>query len=115
MEWYVWYLLLIVIFAVYVQHRRRMQQMIHKHMMRKNRKEENIMNELIKTYIGKRVIIYTGFSTVDGTLTKIEDGWAEIEKKNGNELINLEYISRIQEYPQKKKSKKEAVRGLFEE
>ena len=36
------------------------------------------MNELMKKYIGIEVIIYTGFSSVSGTLKKIEDDWQRL-------------------------------------
>jgi hypothetical protein len=73
------------------------------------------MNELMHKYIGKEVIIYTGLSSVSGTLTKIEDSWAELETVTGSQILNLEYISRIREYPRNKKGKKSSLRAIFEE
>ena len=35
MNWAIWYLLFIVLFASYYQRRRRMRQILHKHMMNK--------------------------------------------------------------------------------
>lgn len=114
MNWVIWYLLFIVLFAAYAQRKRRMQQLLHKRMMqKKSGKEVWKMNELMKKYIGTEVIISTGFSSTSGTLTKIEDGWAEIETSTGNEIINIEYISRIKEYPRGKKGKKSSVRAFF--
>ena len=62
------------------------------------------MNELIKTFIGKNVII-SGYSTdTEGIITKIEDNWIEVENRKGKkQLINCDYISRIKDYPIKKK------------
>ena len=114
MNWLIWYLLIIVLLSAYYQRRRRMQRIIHKHMMKK-RKEANKMNELIKAYIGKEVIISTGFPSVDGTLVKVEDNWALLETKAGNKTVNLEYISIVQEYPRKKNGKKKTMVGLFTE
>lgn len=71
------------------------------------------MNELIKCYIGKDVLIYTGVSTVDGILEKSEDNWLEVKTGTGSQIINLDYISRIQEYPRNKKGKKSQIRALF--
>lgn len=69
------------------------------------------MNELVKGYIGKEVIVWAGSSSgVTGTITKIEDNWVEVEDKNGNkQILNTDYISRIQEYPRNKNGKKKAV------
>ena len=115
MIWSIWYLLFITLFAAYWRRRRRMQQIICMQMKRKNRKEINIMNELMKKFIGQDVIIFTVSNSFSGTLTGIEDGWAEIETQNGSEIVNLAYISIIKEYPAKKKGKKSSVKALFEE
>ena len=62
------------------------------------------MNELIKTFIGKNVII-SGYSTgTEGIITKIEDNWIEVEDRKGKkQLVNCDYISRIKDYPLKEK------------
>lgn len=73
------------------------------------------MNELIEAYIGKYVIISTGLTSVDGTLVKVEDNWAQLETKSGIKTVNLEYVSVVQEYPRNKKGKKSSVRALFGE
>ncbi len=69
------------------------------------------MNEMIKEYIGKEVIVTEGYSTgVVGIAVRIEENWLEIEDKQGNkQIINTDYISRIQEYPRNKNGKKKAV------
>ena len=53
-----------------------------------------------KLHRQREVIIYTASSTgVTGTVTKIEDNWIELEDKSGNkQIVNTDYISRIQEY-----------------
>lgn len=69
------------------------------------------MNELVKSYIGKEVIVWAGTSSgVTGTATRIEENWLEVEDKDGNkQILNTDYISRIQEYPRNKNGKKKAV------
>ncbi len=71
------------------------------------------MSELIKEFIDKEVVIYvsTGSSSaVAGFIRKVEDGWVKVEKKNDQfEIISLDYISRIQDYPRNKKGKKQLV------
>ncbi len=76
----------------------------------KRRKGENAMNELVKSYIGKEVIVWAGTSSgVVGTAARIEENWLEIEDKDGNkQILNTDYISRIQEYPRGKNGKKKA-------
>ncbi|WP_196231686.1 hypothetical protein [Ruminococcus albus] len=74
--------------------------------MMNKRKGLSNMNELIKAYIGNDVIISTGFTSVDRTLVKVEDNWAQLETMSGIKTINLEYVSVVQEYPRKKKERK---------
>ena len=71
----------------------------------------NVMNELIKSYIGKEIIVWTNWSSgVSGTATRIEENWLEIQDKKGNlKLLNTDYISRIQEYPKNKNGQKKAI------
>lgn len=69
------------------------------------------MNELIKYYIGKDVIVWESpLSSYRGTATKIEENWLEVEDKHGNrQILNTDYISRIEEYPRNKNGRKKTV------
>ena len=109
--WILWCLIFILLFVIpakrALQHR---QVMVSKRNRIKRRKGENAMNELVKGYIGKEVIIWAGNSSgINGTITKIEENWIEIEDKYGTQILNTDYISRIQEYPRNKNGKKKAV------
>lgn len=72
------------------------------------------MLEYIKTFIGKDCIIYTiiNESGLPGTLKSIsEDGTAillERESDHSLEIVNLDYVARIREYPLNKKGKKKS-------
>ncbi len=109
--WFWWILIFILLFVIPAkrawQHR---QAMVSKRNRIKRRKGENAMNELIKSYIGKEVIIWAGSSSgVTGTITKIEENWVELEDKYGTQILNTDYISRIQEYPRNKNGRKKTV------
>lgn len=73
------------------------------------------MLEFIKTFIGKDCIIYTitNESGLPGTLKSIsEDGTAillEKENDHTSEIVNLDYVTRIREYPLNKKGKKKSM------
>lgn len=68
------------------------------------------MNELIKNYIGKECIISCSFESGRvGTITKVEDSWIEIETTQGPEIINIDYIVKIKEYPRNKNGKKKSI------
>ena len=70
------------------------------------------MKELAKQFIGKECIIYTvtGFdSGIQGTIKEVTDGGVIVEKKDGLEAVNLEYITRIREWPRNAKGKKTQI------
>jgi len=71
------------------------------------RKGLNHMNESVKQFIGKSCMVYTYNAQMTGTAVSVEDNWLTLETKTGTELVNLDYISRIREYPRGKK--KDAV------
>lgn len=71
------------------------------------------MNELAKRFIGQECIIYTITSndgSVQGVIKEVSDSGMIIEKKTGElEIVNLEFVTRIREYPRKKNRKKQSV------
>ena len=71
------------------------------------------MRELAKQFIGKECIIYTITSNegnVQGVIREIEDGGLIIERNSGErEIVNLDFVTRIREYPRKKNGKKKGV------
>ena len=70
------------------------------------------MKELAKQFIGKGCIIYTITSDggVQGVIKEIDDGGMIIENESGErEVINLDFVMRIREYPEKKSGRKKAV------
>lgn len=67
------------------------------------------MSEMIKEFIGKECIVYTFQNQVTGVIEKVEGNWISIKKDNTYEILNIEYISRIREYPRKKSGKKKSV------
>lgn len=68
------------------------------------------MKELAKQFIGKECIIYTITSndgSVQGVIKEMNDGGMIIEKNSGDrEIINLNFVTRIREYPRKKNGRK---------
>lgn len=71
------------------------------------------MKELAKRFIGKECVIYTVTSndgSVQGAIKEIDDGGMVIEKKTGElEIVNLDFVTRIREYPRKKNGRKKGV------
>ena len=71
------------------------------------------MKELAKRLIGEDCIIYTITSesgSIQGVLKEVEDGGLVIEKTTGEtEIVNLDFVTRIREYPRKKNGKKKSI------
>ena len=71
------------------------------------------MKELAKRFIGEECIIYTITSndgSVQGLIKEIDDGGMVVEKKTGElEIINLDFVTRIRQYPRKKNGKKKSI------
>lgn len=63
------------------------------------------MNELVARFVGRDAYVYTMNSDVaEGTITEVKDNWVIVTHKNGPEnVINLEYVTKIVEKPSKKK------------
>ena len=108
--------LLIILFLVILPllARRRRAAAIKEFLKRKKQnKESNEMKELAKRLIGKECIIYTITSndgSVQGVIKEIDDGGMVIEKNSGElEIINLDFVTRIREYPRKKNGKKKSI------
>ena len=76
-------------------------------------RENTAMKELAKQFIGKECMIYTiasNDSNIQGVIREIGDGGMLIEKTTGEkEIINLDFITRIREYPRKKNGKKKGI------
>lgn len=80
---------------------------------RKQKKEILAMKELARKLIGEECIIYTITSndgSVQGVIKEIGDGGMVIERNSGErEIINLDFVTRIREYPRKKNGKKKGI------
>lgn len=76
----------------------------------KRKKGAESMKELAKNFIGKECLLsaFNG-TTLEGVVKEVS-GNALLIDNNGNlEAVNLEYITRIREYPKNKKGKKKSI------
>ncbi len=69
------------------------------------------MIELAKKFIGKECLIYSfdGARQFQGVIKEISNSAVLVEKDDGIEAINLDYVIRIREFPKNKKGKKKSV------
>lgn len=113
MAYYLWIIVFLIIF-LYIRKKRRTAAAVWQiQNRRKQNKEILVMKELAKQFIGKECIIYTITSndgSVQGVIKEIDDGGMIIERKSGErEIVNLDFVTRIREYPRKKNGKKKNV------
>ena len=99
------YLILLAVFLLviipWITRRRKLAAVRHILNQKKQNKENREMKELAKRFIGEACIIYTITSN---------DGGMVIEKKTGElEIVNLDFVTRIREYPRKKNGRKKGV------
>lgn len=56
------------------------------------------MNEIINEFLSKNCYItVSGYSQLKGIITKVKDNWMIVETKNGDEIVNLDYVASIKE------------------
>ena len=108
--WISLFVLFIVILTEEEYSKAEQNRFILKHVIRK--KKGTSMSDIIKQFIGKECIISTMRQNIVGTVESADGSWIKIVTK-GNadfpDVINLEYISRIREYPKKRSGKRKTV------
>lgn len=70
------------------------------------------MKKLAQEFIGKECMVYTvasDSSSVNGMIKEITDSRLLIEKDGNLQAVNLEYVTRIREWPRKKNGKKKEI------
>lgn len=106
-------ILFLVIFPLFARRKRAAAVRQFLNRKKQNNKESNEMKELAKRLIGEDCIIYTITSesgSIQGVLKEVEDGGLVIEKTTGEtEIVNLDFVTRIREYPRKKNGKKKSI------
>ncbi len=110
--WY-WILLLWLLFFVIFQQRKTQRTEAAVHHIKNRKKEAEAMEALAKQFTGKECIIYTINSndgSIAGIIREVSGSGMLIEDARGQlQAVNLEYVTRIREYPRNKKGKKESV------
>ena len=77
--------------------------------VRKKRKGEKHMAAMVEEYIGKDCLVYTLNSQVSGVIREVRDGWLRIDNGKDCDVINLDFVIRVREYPKNKKGKRVSV------
>lgn len=83
-------------------------------MLKNKRKKIGVkveMNELVSKYIGKECVVTTMNNSATGFIRSVQDNWLEIENDGKTDIINLDFIIKISEYPRRKNGKKKVLIG----
>ncbi len=106
MDWWIWAPLLLCLLLL-PRRQRRTAAAAH---LKRRKGEDLAMKSLAKQFIGKECIVYTltdTSGTVQGVVRSVEGGGMLVEDRQGqSQAVNLEYVTRIREFPRNKKGKK---------
>ena len=94
--------LAIILALFWMAKQRRIAAIRHVLNRKRNSGKDKVMEELARQFIGKECIIHTVTSTdssIQGTVKDVTDGGIVLEKDGNVEAVNLEYVTRIREYP----------------
>lgn len=106
--------ILIIVLYLYIRKRRQTAAAVWELRNRRNQtKEIMAMRELAKQWIGEECIIYTIASndgSIQGVIQEVNDSGMILERNSGErEIINLDFVTRIREYPRKKNGRKKSI------
>lgn len=107
-SWYIYYMLLLVLFiSWYLPWKRRKRYaakkvIINSKMKKEKRSDTKIMRELAERFIGKDVYINLLDGKADGVIKDVTDSGIVLENKDGIQIVNLDYVIKLREYPYKK-------------
>ena len=102
------YFLLLVLIIVLLQ-QKKSEDWTAKYLKMKRRKENHIMREAAAKFIDKECLIYLLSGEVRGIIREVTDNALLIETPTDRQIINLDFVIRIREYPKTKHGKKKAA------
>ena len=79
-------------------------------MKRRKKGRTSTMASVVERFINKECIVYTlGGYQISGVIEGTADGWVTVNDSGNVEVLNLDYIVRVREYPKNKKGKKKSI------
>ena len=103
----------IVFFVLFIllHHQSRQKKLFMKQLMKRRKAGGNrVMKELAERFIEKECMIYTYNGQLDAVIKEVTDGGLLIKRlDNTEEVVNLDFVIRIREYPRKKNGKKKEL------
>ena len=114
--WTVYFILLVALFLIYMPRKRKRRYIANRRIV-KNRIADKkgigreIMRELAERFVGKDVYIKLLEGTADGIIREVTDSGIVLESNGNAQVVNLDYVITIREYPHNKNGKREAIWG----
>jgi len=104
------YLIIFLPLFVITMQRRQAEAVAISRIQRKRRKGESYhMKELAQKFIGKECLVYTINSQISGTIREVNENAILLDNGKDIDLVNLDFVIRIREYPRNKKGQKKSV------
>jgi len=107
------YIPIIILFIIPLITRKRKKDRIKQYLELKEKRKngDNEMKALAERLIGKDIIVsLLTEESVDGILREVTDNGLVIEAPNGmTKMVNLEFVTKMQEYPKNKKGKRKEL------
>ena len=109
-------IVLLIILALWIYSRRSTAAATRVVRRKRGKKRGVFMERLAQQFINKDCLIYTlnsgsfGDGTIQGTIVEISENGMLIRDGAGQlQVLNLEYVTRIREFPRNKKGKKKSI------
>lgn len=102
---YLW-IVLVFLFIIILNNKTKRKKQVEILRKIRNRRDKTVNGDMLKAYIGKECVVYVLDKYVSGTVEAVNDNWLNIKTGDGLEMVNIEYIVRIKEYPLDKNGKK---------
>ena len=104
--------LFLLVIIPWIRRRRRIAANGHILNRKKQNKEIEFMKELAQKFVGKECLVYTvasDSSVAKGTIKEITVSGLLIDCDGNLQAVNLEFVTRIREWPRKKNGKKKEI------
>ena len=104
------FLFILLVIALYRPLQKK-KTILHRILGIKRKRGKKFMPEIIESFVGKDCLIYLGSGgTADGVIKQVSGNWISLAGSDGKvSAVNIDYISRIREYPTNKKGKRAIV------
>lgn len=101
-------MLLVALLIIYLENKRE-RDWVTQYLKMKKGREKEVMTEAIKKFIGKECIIYLLNGQVVGVIEEVSERSILVKTSTDSEVINLDFVMRVREYPRNKKGKKKTI------